>query len=119
MTALPTPSTVRLEQQVRTLCAVFYAGNGADAHSPAGMRTRSAVWAITGRKPTLAAFEEALEAIHERDRINSNSIGLWDGSHEVWPNSPDYAATKAGHLEVQDQLIDVAIRNLIPGGSNE
>lgn len=119
MTVSPIPPTVRLEQQVRTLVSVFYSGNGTGAHSPAGMRTRSAVWAITGRKPTLAAFEEALEAIHERDRINSNSIGLWDGTHEVWPNSPDYAACKSEHLEVQDQLIDVAIRNLIPGGSNE
>ena len=119
MTVLPIPPTVHLEQQVRTLCAIFYAGNGADAHTSCGMDRRAAIWGLTGRKPTLAAFEDVLEALHERDRINSNSIGLWDGRNEVWPNSPDYAATKADHLDKQDQLITCAIRALIPGGSDE
>lgn len=110
----PMPPSIRLEQQVLTLCETFWRGHGTDAHTCQGMSRRAAIWAVTGRKPTLSAFEEVLEAIHERDRINSNSIGLWSGEREVWPNDLDYAATKAEHLDVQDGMIRLAVKNLIP-----
>lgn len=96
------------------MCSTFYAGNGVDAHGPEGMRIRAAIWAVTGRKPTLPAFEEVLEALNTRDRINANQLGLYDGERDVQPRDPDYSATKAEHLEVQDQIITERVRALIP-----
>lgn len=110
----PMPPSIRLEQQVLTKCQVFYSANETDANTPEGMRYRAAIWALTGRKPTLQSFEDALEALHERNRIESNTLGLWDGEREVWPRDPDYAAAKTEHLDIQDGLIITAVRALIP-----
>lgn len=108
------PPRLRLEQQVLARCTTFWNGHGTDAHTPAGMQHRAAIWALTGRKPTLAAFEEALEAINTQDRIKSDQIGLWDGEREVRPGEPDYAACKAQDLETQEGIILEKVRELIP-----
>lgn len=108
------PPSIRLEQQVLTTCSIFYGTNGTDAHTSEGMRSRATIWALTGRKPSVADFEEALDQINERGRIESNTLGLWNGEREIWPRDPDYAACKSEHLDVQDSLIMEAVGRLIP-----
>lgn len=110
----PMPPSERLAQQVLTTCQIFYGTNGTDAHTSEGMRTRATIWALTGRKPSVADFEEALDQINERGRIESNTLGLWNGDREIWPRDPDYAACKSEHLDVQDSLIMEAVGRLIP-----
>lgn len=104
----------RLEQRVLSRCETFWRGHGTDAYTPAGMQHRAALWALTGRKPKLAEFETVLEALSERDHIESGALRLWDGEREILPSDHDYAACKADHLEVQSGIILQAVRALIP-----
>lgn len=110
----PMPPSERLAQQVLTTCQIFYGTNGTDAHTSEGMRSRATIWALTGRKPSVADFEEALDQINERGRIESNTLGLWNGDREIWPRDPDYAATKSEHLDIQDSIIRERINTMIP-----
>lgn len=110
----PIPPRVRLEQRVLARCKDFYRMCGTDAHTPAGMQQRAAIWALTGSQPTRSAFEEVLAELAKRDRLDSNSLTLACGSLDVHPSDPDYAATKAEHIQVQDGLILTAVRALIP-----
>lgn len=116
----PMPPSVRLEQQVLTTCQIFYSTTGrTDAHTSKGMRARATIWDLTGRKPSLQDLEDVLEAIEERARIESNTLGLWDGTAELRPGHPDYAAAKTEHLDIQDGLITEAIRRLIPKAAGQ
>lgn len=78
------------------------------------MAWRAEIWRVTKRKPSLGAFEEVLTELAKRDQLDSNSLTLACGSLDVHPSDPDYAATKAEHIQVQDELILEAVRALIP-----
>lgn len=107
-----------MERRLLAICSNLYGVFGDDANHPWGLRARGQIWLIThphgSREPSCQALQEVLDAIHERARIGSNEIGLWDGEREVWPRDHDYPACKSLNLEIQDELILQAIRtNLI------
>lgn len=115
MPFVPMPPVERLRGRLLARCKAYWSAHGPDGGTSAGLRVRAAIWDATEREPTLAQLEEVLDAIHEYDRIDSNSIGLWNGLAEVWPNSPDYPATKAEHLQTQTEIINDKINAMIPG----
>lgn len=107
-----------MERRLLAICQNLYGVFGDDANHPQGLRVRASIWNIThphgSLEPSCQALQEVLDTIHERARIGSNEIGLWDGEREVWPRDHDYPACKALNLEIQDELILQAIRtNLI------
>ena len=109
------PSAPRTPRQILD---AYYATHGTEVQQQEGANLIAALGRRIGSTTNLTVgnLEDALGAIHRLSVIGDNSVGLWNGAREVWPNELDYAAVKADHLDKQDQLITCAMRALIPGG---
>lgn len=103
----------RRAARVRQRCEVYRHLYGTDAHTVEGMRARATLWKITGRKPSLAAFEAALAALQEFRRIADNCIGLWHDGREVWPNDADYDEAQVQALKNQQHTINATMQALL------
>ena len=114
MTALPESPQEHMERRIAAICTNLYGVFGNDANHPHGLRARADIWMIAqphgSIEPTCNALQEVLDQIHEKARIESNTLGLWDGEREVRPRDHDYSACKAHHLDIQDGMILIAIR---------